>query len=109
MNGCEERFSPATLIHPTCLPIRMALPLYGYIQHSSLMASQRSDFIVFSVEAAFISSVVERFGPACKLNAIVAGQTSVKEPEINAFEAFLPEDVSIVTCHSLHGYYPFRC
>lgn len=33
----------------------------------------------------------------------MGGQTSVKEPEICAFEKYLPDDVSIVTCHSLHG------
>ena len=40
---------------------------------------------------------------ATKLGAIVAGQTSVKAPEKTAFEAYLPEDVHIVSCHSLHG------
>ena len=37
------------------------------------------------------------------MHAIVAGQTSVKAPEKAAFEKFLPEDVHIVSCHSLHG------
>jgi prephenate dehydrogenase (NADP+) len=63
---------------------------------------RRSDFIVYSVEAAYISAVVSQFGPATKLNAIVSGQTSVKEPEIKAFDEFLPKDVAVVTCHSLH-------
>ena len=40
---------------------------------------------------------------ATKMHAIVAGQTSVKAPEKAAFEQFLPEDVHIVSCHSLHG------
>jgi len=40
---------------------------------------------------------------ATKVGAVVAGQTSVKAPEKAAFEAFLPEDVHIVSCHSLHG------
>jgi prephenate dehydrogenase len=35
--------------------------------------------------------------------AVVAGQTSVKAPEKAAFEKYLPEDVHIVSCHSLHG------
>ncbi|KAF9998820.1 prephenate dehydrogenase (NADP(+)), partial [Modicella reniformis] len=38
-----------------------------------------------------------------KLGAIVGGQTSVKAPEIAAFEKHLPEDVHIITCHSMHG------
>ena len=37
------------------------------------------------------------------MGAIVGGQTSCKEPEIKAFEQYLPEDVEIVSCHSLHG------
>ncbi len=41
--------------------------------------------------------------PATRLGAIVGGQTSCKDPEIKAFEAYLPSDVDIVSCHSLHG------
>ena len=37
------------------------------------------------------------------MGAIVGGQTSCKAPEIAAFEKHLPPDVSIVSCHSLHG------
>lgn len=40
---------------------------------------------------------------ATRLGAIVGGQTSCKDPEIKAFEEFLPSDVDIVSCHSLHG------
>jgi len=40
---------------------------------------------------------------ATKFGAIVAGQTSVKAPEHEAFEKHLPSDVNIVSCHSLHG------
>jgi prephenate dehydrogenase (NADP+) len=73
------------------------------------------------VEAEHIKKVVTQFGPcqlfgylirivralshrlATKVGAIVAGQTSVKAPERAAFEQHLPEDVHIVSCHSLHG------
>ncbi|CAI2162595.1 18342_t:CDS:10 [Funneliformis geosporum] len=65
--------------------------------------SRRSDFIIYSVEAENIDRVVAEYGPSTKLGAIVAGQTSVKEPEIRAFEKHLPDDVHIVSCHSLHG------
>ncbi|RHZ55431.1 hypothetical protein Glove_415g14 [Diversispora epigaea] len=65
--------------------------------------SRRSDFIIYSVEAENIDKVVGQYGPSTKLGAIVAGQTSVKEPEIKAFEKHLPQDVHIVSCHSLHG------
>jgi len=40
---------------------------------------------------------------ASKVGAVVAGQTSVKTPEKAAFENYLPDDVHIVSCHSLHG------
>ncbi|KOS20831.1 putative prephenate dehydrogenase [Escovopsis weberi] len=40
---------------------------------------------------------------ATKMGAIVGGQTSCKSPEILAFEAHLPADVSIISVHSLHG------
>ncbi|KIY71821.1 prephenate dehydrogenase [Cylindrobasidium torrendii FP15055 ss-10] len=65
--------------------------------------SRTSDFIMYSVEAEFIDGVVAQYGPSTKLNAVVAGQTSVKAPERAAFEKHLPKDVSIVSCHSLHG------
>ncbi|KDR77932.1 hypothetical protein GALMADRAFT_244898 [Galerina marginata CBS 339.88] len=65
--------------------------------------ARSSDFIVYSVEAEFIEDVVEQFGPSTKMHAVVAGQTSVKAPERAAFEKFLPSDVHIVSCHSLHG------
>ncbi|KAJ8495495.1 hypothetical protein ONZ45_g12822 [Pleurotus djamor] len=62
-----------------------------------------SDFMVYSVEAEFIDKVVAEYGPSTKVGAIVAGQTSVKAPEKEAFEKYLPSDVHIVSCHSLHG------
>ncbi|OZJ05185.1 hypothetical protein BZG36_02428 [Bifiguratus adelaidae] len=65
--------------------------------------SRRSDYIIYSVEAEYIDDVVSKFGPSTKVGAIVGGQTSVKEPEIKAFEAHLPKDVHIVSFHSLHG------
>ncbi|KAF5326814.1 hypothetical protein D9619_004459 [Psilocybe cf. subviscida] len=65
--------------------------------------ARSSDFIVYSVEAEFIDKVVAMFGPSTKMNAVVAGQTSVKAPEQAAFEKHLPKDVHIVSCHSLHG------
>ncbi|KAI2631073.1 prephenate dehydrogenase [Hypoxylon sp. NC1633] len=67
------------------------------------LVSRASDYIIYSVEAAAISHVVSEYGPSTKLGAIVGGQTSCKDPEIRAFEAHLPADVDIVSCHSLHG------
>ena len=40
---------------------------------------------------------------ATKQGAVVGGQTSCKEIEIAAFRRHLPDDVQIVSCHSLHG------
>jgi prephenate dehydrogenase (NADP+) len=65
--------------------------------------AQNSDLLIFSVEAEKIKEVVARFGPYAKTGAIVAGQTSVKHPEIAAFEEFLPLDTHIITIHALHG------
>ncbi|KAJ1918887.1 prephenate dehydrogenase (NADP(+)) [Mycoemilia scoparia] len=73
------------------------------IMRDGFAVSRRSDLIIYSVEAVNIDKVVKEYGKATKVGAVVAGQTSVKEPEIKAFEAYLPEDVHIITCHSLHG------
>ncbi|KAJ7940301.1 hypothetical protein B0H13DRAFT_1937476 [Mycena leptocephala] len=65
--------------------------------------ARSSDFMMYSVEAEFIERVVAQYGPSTKMDAVVAGQTSVKAPEKAAFEKYLPQDVHIVSCHSLHG------
>ncbi len=74
-----------------------------YILDNGIDVSRRSDLIFYSVEAENIEKVVGQIGSSTKTGAIVAGQTSVKTPEIEAFEKYLPPDVNIVTCHSLHG------
>lgn len=73
------------------------------ILDDGVAVSRRSDLVIYSVEAENIEKAVRQYGPSTKKGAIVAGQTSVKTPEIEAFEKYLPEDVSIVSCHSLHG------
>ena len=65
--------------------------------------SRISDWIIYSVEAKLIQQVVAEYGPSTKLGAIVGGQTSCKAPELTAFEKHLPDDVEIISCHSLHG------
>ncbi|KAL2834346.1 hypothetical protein BDW59DRAFT_156284 [Aspergillus cavernicola] len=67
------------------------------------LVSRISDFIIYSVEAGVIDGVVAEYGPSTKVGAIVGGQTSCKAPELAAFEKHLPQDVEIVSCHSLHG------
>lgn len=65
--------------------------------------SRKCDLIIYSVEAELIASAVKEYGPYTRMGAIVAGQTSVKHPEIAAFESFLPKDVEILSIHPLHG------
>jgi len=74
-----------------------------YVLDDGIAVSRRSDLILYSVEAENMERVVSQFGPSTKIGAIVGGQTSVKTPEIEAFEKYLPKDVNIITCHSLHG------
>ena len=74
-----------------------------YVLDNGIAVSRRSDLILYSVEAENIGRVVSQFGSSTKMGAIVGGQTSVKTPEIEAFEKYLPKDVNIITCHSLHG------
>lgn len=65
--------------------------------------AQKADFLLFSVETSNIKKVVASVSKAVKPGTVIAGQTSVKHPEIEAFETLLPKDVHIFTCHSLHG------
>ncbi|CDS06717.1 Putative Prephenate dehydrogenase (NADP) [Lichtheimia ramosa] len=65
--------------------------------------SRRCDWIMYAVEAEHVDSVIAKYGPATKMGAIVGGQTSVKLPEMNALVKYLPSDVHIVSCHSMHG------
>lgn len=65
--------------------------------------ARRSDFCMFAVEAVNLDRVVAEYGPSMKVDAIVSGQSSVKAPEKAAYDKYLPDDVHIVSCHSLHG------
>jgi prephenate dehydrogenase (NADP+) len=67
------------------------------------LVSRISDYIIYSVEAAAIEKIVAQYGPSTKVGAIVGGQTSCKAPELAAFDKYLPPDVEIISCHSLHG------
>lgn len=65
--------------------------------------SKKSDLIIYSVEAENIYKIVKEYGPFTKKGSIVSGQTSVKTPEVKAFEEFIPKENSIILSHSLHG------
>ncbi|OXV08606.1 hypothetical protein Egran_03631 [Elaphomyces granulatus] len=67
------------------------------------LVSRISDYIIYSVEAAAIEKIVAQYGPSTQVGAIVGGQTSCKAPELAAFDKYLPLDVEIISCHSLHG------
>lgn len=67
------------------------------------LVSRVSDYVIYSVEAKLIDKVISLYGPSSKFGSIVGGQTSCKEPEIKAFEKYVPPDVKIISLHSLHG------
>ncbi|UKZ68441.1 uncharacterized protein TrAtP1_009477 [Trichoderma atroviride] len=60
------------------------------------LVSRASDYIIYSVEAAFIDRQ-PKWAPSS------AAKHRANPPEIAAFEAHLPSDVYILSCHSLHG------
>ncbi|PJJ83929.1 prephenate dehydrogenase [Mucilaginibacter auburnensis] len=65
--------------------------------------AQNADLLIYSVEAERLDGVVAQYAQYTKPGAIVAGQTSVKTPEIAAFEKHLPANAQIVTFHGMHG------
>ena len=65
--------------------------------------SRMGHIIIYSVEMGSLEAVVKMYGKCTRAGAIVAGQSSVKAPEIAAFESHLPQDVHIITVHSLHA------
>src|ERR1700754_567475 len=73
------------------------------IMDSGKEVSRTNDLIIYSVEADKMEAVVAECGPLTKYGAIVAGQTSVKHPEITTFEKYLPADTQIITFHGMHG------
>lgn len=62
-----------------------------------------SDLVIYSVEADRLEKVVAAYASYTKPGAIVAGQTSVKTPEIHTFEKHLPANTHIITFHAMHG------
>lgn len=73
------------------------------VMASGKEVAQSADLIVYSVEAEKLDGVVAQYAQYTKPRAIVAGQTSVKTPEIAAFEKHLPKETQIVTFHGMHG------
>ncbi|WP_158825056.1 prephenate dehydrogenase [Mucilaginibacter lacusdianchii] len=79
------------------------IPLGVALLDDGKQVSRTCDLIIYSVEADHMAKVVAECSPSTKYGAIVAGQTSVKSPEIALFEAHLPADAQIVTFHAMHG------
>eukprot|EP01059_Diplonema_ambulator_P005804 TRINITY_DN15591_c0_g1_i1.p1 TRINITY_DN15591_c0_g1~~TRINITY_DN15591_c0_g1_i1.p1 ORF type:complete len:442 (+),score=132.60 TRINITY_DN15591_c0_g1_i1:93-1328(+) len=73
------------------------------LRDEGTLVVREADIIIYSVEAANIEKVVKQYGPSTKVGATVIGQSSVKQTEVDAFLKYLPSDVSILPCHSLHG------
>lgn len=65
--------------------------------------SSTCDFIFYAVEAEKILEVVAYAASSTKVGAIVTGMTSVKTPEVFAFEEYLPAYAEIILTHALHG------
>ncbi|PUU78196.1 hypothetical protein B9Z19DRAFT_1084509 [Tuber borchii] len=74
-----------------------------HIYANGHLVSRISDYIMYFVEAEVLDAVIAAYGPSTKLGAIVGGQTSCKAQEVKIFEKYVPPDVDIVSCHSLHG------
>ncbi|MEO6849596.1 MAG: prephenate dehydrogenase [Mucilaginibacter sp.] len=73
------------------------------IMDNGTEVARTNDLVIYSVEADRLEEVVAVYGPITKHGAIVAGQTSVKHPEIAIFEKYLPADSQIITFHAMHG------
>lgn len=70
---------------------------------NGVQVSKKSDLVLYCVEARKIGEAVKEYGRYTKPGAIVGGATSVKAPELQAFDMYLPRTAQIVTMHSLHG------
>lgn len=79
------------------------LPLGIKVLADGKEVSVVSDLVVYSVEADGLDKVVAKYAEYAKPGAIVAGQTSVKTPEIATFEKYLSANTHIITFHPMHG------
>ena len=64
---------------------------------------RRCDMVFYAVEAENIGAVVQRLGVATKYGATAIGLTSVKTPEVAAYERYLPSDAHIILAHDLYA------
>ncbi|SOE24146.1 prephenate dehydrogenase (NADP+) [Spirosomataceae bacterium TFI 002] len=78
-------------------------PLGVEVVENAISVAQSADILLFCVEAVKIGDVVKSVAASIRPNTIVGAQTSIKAPEIAAFEKYLAPNIPIVTVHSLHG------
>ena len=70
-------------------PLAAELTPFGIsVMQDGKEVSRKCDIIFYNVEAEKIAEVVGLYASSTKYGAIVAGQTSVKHPEILAFEKY---------------------
>ncbi|MCJ8211665.1 prephenate dehydrogenase [Mucilaginibacter sp. RS28] len=73
------------------------------ILDDNLAVAREADFLIYSVEAEKMEQVVAQSAGVVRPGTIVAGQTSVKQPEITVLEKYLPNHAQIITFHAMHG------
>lgn len=79
------------------------LPCGVKVLQTANEVAETSDFIFYAVEAEKVADVVAKTALLIKEGALVTGMTSVKTPEVVAFEKYLPHSSEIILTHSLHG------
>ncbi len=94
--GCDLPSRKETLV-------KQLSPFGIHVLQDAKEVSKSCDFIFYAVEAEKIAEVVEFAAGSTKTGAIVTGMTSVKTPEVAAFEIYLPPDCQIILTHALHG------
>lgn len=63
--------------------------------------TRQSDLTLYAVPADKIGDAVAQYGPSARKGSIVTGQTSVKTPEVAAFDRYLPYGVHAIPTHFL--------
>jgi len=74
-----------------------------HVLDDGIAVSRRSDIVFYLVETRNIGEAVKAYGPSTKKGAIVSSGTSVMTPAIEAFDQYVPKDVSIINWHWLFG------
>ena len=73
------------------------------ILDDGVAVSRRSDLIFYLVEAEKMDKAVGICGSSTKKNSIVSAGTSVMTPAVEAFQKYLPANISIANWHWMFG------